>query len=219
MTETIDRLLAKGRLDSARIHVEAELLKQDKVQWDSDMMAEYDSLFKTHVVVVEAEIVDDIEIKEAYTFFTYEEDCISYSKWLTEVIVMQVETLPTYDENGVELTPLIPEITEMARPYVANDVTDKVNEFMSTYEAKVTKDAMLEALSEITVTTSKGNVFNGDDIARADMLSAILAGETIDQTSTTWKLANNSWVIVDISEMREASALSIQRKGEILSGV
>jgi len=73
------------------------------------------------------------------------------------------------------------------------------------------------ALSEITVTTSNNNTFDGDDIARADMMSAISASETLDQTSTMWKLANNSWKDIGVAEMKEAQALAIQAKGAILN--
>jgi len=82
-------------------------------------------------------------------------------------------------------------------------------------EAKETKQT---ALANITVTTTNGNTFDGDDIARSDMMSAITSADTLGMTETSWKLSDNSWATVDIAEMREALALSIQAKGVILNG-
>jgi len=82
-------------------------------------------------------------------------------------------------------------------------------------EAKATKQT---ALANITVTTTNGNTFDGDDTARSDMMSAITSADTLAMTETSWKLSDNSWATVDIAEMREALALSIQAKGSILNG-
>ena len=79
------------------------------------------------------------------------------------------------------------------------------------------KQAIQEALSNIVVTTSNGNTFDGDDVARADMLNAIIASETLGLTEHTWKLSDNSWKEITLDELKEASALAIQRKGEILA--
>ena len=78
------------------------------------------------------------------------------------------------------------------------------------------KTAVLLALSQITVTTIYGNTFDGDDIARADMSSAILASETLNLTEHNWKLADNTWKIVQLDELKDAHALAIQAKGDIL---
>ncbi len=74
------------------------------------------------------------------------------------------------------------------------------------------------ALNSITVTTSYGNEFDGDDIARSDMLSAIQAADTLQLTEHNWKLADNTWKVVSLAELKEASALAIQAKGTILAG-
>ena len=73
------------------------------------------------------------------------------------------------------------------------------------------------ALRAITVTTSNGNVFDGDDVARSDMTSAILAADTLQTTEHNWKLANNTWKLISLAELKEASALAIQAKGTILA--
>lgn len=110
---------------------------------------------------------------------------------------------------------------------------------------KATADAKAEALASLTVTTSNMNTFNGDETARTDMLSAITTSDylvsvataqynaiatptqqetddydlaIIEATQTAWKMANNEWVVITLDELKEALALSIKRKGEILVG-
>lgn len=80
------------------------------------------------------------------------------------------------------------------------------------------KQAKAEALVSITVTTTNGNTFNGDEVARIDMLSAITTAPILGLTEHSWKLADNSWVVITLDELKEALALAIQTKGQILSG-
>ena len=82
--------------------------------------------------------------------------------------------------------------------------------------AQVAKQAKLEALATLTVTTTAGNVFDGDDTARSDMMAAIQASEILGITSSNWKLADNSWKLIELTELKEALALAIQAKGTIL---
>jgi len=79
------------------------------------------------------------------------------------------------------------------------------------------KQAKLDSLAVLTVTTANGNTFDADDVARADMLSAIIASDTLGNTEQQWKMADNSWVLITLGELKEASALAIQAKGAILS--
>ena len=71
------------------------------------------------------------------------------------------------------------------------------------------------ALNSITVTVN-GNSFDGNETARGNMSSAILSAEIIGKTEDTWKLADNSEVIVPIGDLKEALALSIQEVGRIV---
>ena len=82
--------------------------------------------------------------------------------------------------------------------------------------AQVDKQAKLEALATLTVTTTAGNEFDGDDTARSDMMAAIQASEILGITSSNWKLADNSWKLIELAELKEALALAIQAKGTIL---
>lgn len=73
-----------------------------------------------------------------------------------------------------------------------------------------------QELSSIVVTTSKGNSFDGNETARLNMLSAIQTSELLGITENDWKLADNSIAVVDVSELKEALALSIQEVGNIV---
>lgn len=74
------------------------------------------------------------------------------------------------------------------------------------------------ALDSISVTTSFGKVFDGNDAARESMLSAIQASSVLNLTEYNWKLADNTWTVVTLDELKEAHALAIVRKGQILAG-
>ena len=78
------------------------------------------------------------------------------------------------------------------------------------------KQAKADALNSIKVTTTNGNTFDGNETARVNMTSAILSSEVIGMTEDTWKLADNTEVLVTIDELKEALALSIQEVGRIV---
>lgn len=92
--------------------------------------------------------------------------------------------------------------------------TQEELELIAAAEAKKLKNL---ALSTITVTTSSGKVFDGNETARINMLSALQASEFLNQTQAGWKLADNSVALVTVAELKEALALAIQRVGEIVT--
>ena len=71
-------------------------------------------------------------------------------------------------------------------------------------------------LSQLVITTTNGNVFDGNETARNNMLSAIVSAELINKTEEYWKLADNSLKLISIDELKEALALSIQEVGNIV---
>ena len=79
-----------------------------------------------------------------------------------------------------------------------------------------TKAAKELALNSITVITTNGNTFDGNETARGNMTSAILSAEVIGKTEDTWKLADNTSAVITITELKEALALSIQEVGRIV---
>lgn len=83
---------------------------------------------------------------------------------------------------------------------------------------KVRKKAEKEVtLRTLTVTTTNGHTFDGNETARNNMLSAIISAEFIGKTEEYWKLADNSTVLVHLTELKEALALSIQEVGRIVT--
>ena len=77
------------------------------------------------------------------------------------------------------------------------------------------KYAKTQALSTIVVTVND-KTFDGNETARTNMLSAILSADLIGKTEETWKLADNTKVLVTLVELRQALALAIQEVGRIV---
>lgn len=71
-------------------------------------------------------------------------------------------------------------------------------------------------LSQIVVTTTNGNVFDGNETARNNMVSAIMSADLFNKSEEYWKLADNSTKLVSLDELKEALALSIQEVGNIV---
>ena len=71
-------------------------------------------------------------------------------------------------------------------------------------------------LSQIFVTTSTGNVFDGNETARNNMVSSIMSADLFNKSEEYWKLADNSIKLVSLDELKEALALSIQEVGNIV---
>ena len=84
------------------------------------------------------------------------------------------------------------------------------------YETMQSKAEKALRLSQLVVTTTNGNVFDGNETARNNMLSAIVSAELINKTEEHWKLADNSTKLVSLDELKEALALSIQEVGSIV---
>ena len=71
--------------------------------------------------------------------------------------------------------------------------------------AKAKQDKLL-AVSQITVTTKSGNVFDGDELSQNRMGRAVTASNAGD--TTRWKLADNTQATVTHEELKEALLLS-----------
>jgi len=78
------------------------------------------------------------------------------------------------------------------------------------------KEAKKLALDSITVTTSNGNTFDGNETARINMVSAIAVADIAGITEKEWKLADNSIKVITLNELKEALLLSIQKVGDIV---
>ena len=128
----------------------------------------------------------------------------------------------------------IPEnLTFLARPSKAHDwdgkqwVLNQAKQSELDAQEKAIADAQLleqkraekqAALDSIIVITKSGRSFDGNETARVNMLSAITASEISGQAEAGWKLADNTLAMVNVSEIKEALALSIMRVGQIVAG-
>ena len=77
------------------------------------------------------------------------------------------------------------------------------------------KSAKKLALDNIVVDVD-GKLFDGNETARTNMLSAILSADLIGKTEETWKLADNTKVLITLVELKQALALAIQEVGRIV---
>ena len=79
-------------------------------------------------------------------------------------------------------------------------------------EKKAQRQAIVDA---ITVITSTGKVFDGNEDAQSRMSRAIQAAQIASIPSTTWVLANNVPTTVTLAELQEALVLSMQAMGAV----
>ena len=77
------------------------------------------------------------------------------------------------------------------------------------------KSAKKIALDNIVVDVD-GKLFDGNETARLNIISAIQASELFGLTETGWKLADNTAVLVTLDELKMALALSIEEVGRIV---
>jgi len=72
------------------------------------------------------------------------------------------------------------------------------------------KARLVATLAGLTVTTTNGNTFDANLESRGNMADAILASGILGITENIWRLADNTEVLVNITELREAHALALQ---------
>ncbi|MGI2024866.1 DUF4376 domain-containing protein [Shewanella glacialipiscicola] len=70
------------------------------------------------------------------------------------------------------------------------------------------------AVKSITVEVD-GLIFDGHEEAQRRMLSAMHISEEVGLTSTIWRLADNTEVVVTVDQIRQAHALSIIEQGKL----
>lgn len=76
-----------------------------------------------------------------------------------------------------------------------------------------------ELLASITVTTSSGKTFDGDELSQTRMSRALQIGEFTGQTSTAWKLADDTVHQVTYVELQEALTLAMIEVGRIVCAI
>lgn len=103
--------------------------------------------------------------------------------------------------------------------YLYSEITNTIEEvpfdYFSSNRAKIAKITKVESISNLTVITSTGKVFDGDEASQDRMVRAISIAGIVGQTTTNWKLADNTTVEVTLAELQEALALSGQAMSDI----
>ena len=129
MTKDIELALSKGKVKGAKALLQEYYKQEHYNSWLADKQAEYDELYQYEIIVPKqiAMLEDGTEelVAESYNKLVYQEDCPTFTDWLNETTVVQ-EAI--YEDD----TLVTPEVTEPVRPYVANDVTDKVEAYLTT---------------------------------------------------------------------------------------
>lgn len=80
------------------------------------------------------------------------------------------------------------------------------------------KERRLEAVNSVTVTSTSGKVFDGDEVSQDRMVRAISIAAITGQTTTDWKLADNTIVEVPLDELKEVLSLAGQEMSRIWLG-
>lgn len=74
--------------------------------------------------------------------------------------------------------------------------------------AKSLKTIRRTRVNKILATTASGKVFDGDELSQDRMIRAITIAKIDGDTSTHWKLADNTVVLVTLAELEEAVSLA-----------
>ena len=232
----LTRMIEKGKpLSVIRKKVEALALAEDKRAFDVAIRDEYNELFPTKRQATEEELreryeefkteVDNevgtnpldtyekwVELAPDWTEIPESEQPDGYMQfpdWPNETRVIQEAVEATYDEDGMVLTEAVAEVTELVRPYVAKDATDRVDAYIrqATIPSVVTmRQARLSLLQSGLLATVEGAITNGTDEAmkieweyatdvRRDWASLIALtgtlGMTAEQLDNLFRLANS----------------------------
>lgn len=151
----------------------------------------------------------------------------------TPIIHAQTRTkVSTADPRGEEFPPIIThELSEYIPPSIPSTLTDEelaalnlrrmddsIPGDLEMYD-KYMYNMRAENVNKLVVTTASGKEFNGDEKSQDRMLRAIQIAELVSETTTKWKLADNSIVDVSLSELKEALSLSGRAMSDIWLGI
>lgn len=208
--EKVNKLIEDGYLDEARQGLKEYYLALDYADWKKTRQVEYDVLFKTKEVVIEA-----TEEVEASSHFDYIDDCISFNDWLNETKTVLIGTETREDDNGVTYEKEIFE-EQLIRVYTPTNVTTLVNDYLKPYIDNLSKEEQLKNL-EITE-ISNGLQFYTDDKSLLDLMSADREAEKLgatDADSTLWKTVDGIKQVT-IADIRKAISTRLSNKAKIV---
>ena len=242
MTKKINRMIEDNRpLSAIQSEVKAELLRQDKASWMSEKQSEYNLLFPIYEDELVNITIDELELNpikylmtgsnsgdftdETKTYeckviidYSTDENYLTFTDWLNETIVITEAVEATYDEDGRVLTEAVAEVVELVREFVAPEVTeDMLDAYLNTNDGylKYLKSESNKIIESMTVTISSGKEFDANELARVNMMSAVISSEFAGLTETSWRLANNETTVVTLNELKEAVMLALVKFGQL----
>lgn len=80
------------------------------------------------------------------------------------------------------------------------------------------KNQKIRDVNTIIATTTSGKVFDGDEKSQDRMIRAIRIAEITGETTTMWKLFDNTVVDVTLDELKEAVSLAGKQMSNIWLG-
>ena len=94
---------------------------------------EYPQVQIEYITTEEVQVQETIDGEEVQKTITQEvrtpSNYVTFTDWLNETRVITEAVEATYDEDGMVLTEAVAEVTELVRPYIANDVTALVDAY------------------------------------------------------------------------------------------
>ena len=160
-------------------------------------------------VEVDGELVKEIVKEESV--ITEQIHCESFSGHPEHISMLRDRCLLYGVKLSIDDEKLIEEaMNNFTMP--SQEELDKINLDNLKVELKSTK---LIALDNIVVDVD-GKLFDGNETARLNIMSAIQSSELFRLTETGWKLADNTAVLVNLAELKMALALSMEEVGRIV---
>lgn len=231
----LERVIALGKNQNViRIFTESYLQGLEFAKWEESMKEEYDLLFPMYremtydeylVSRLDEEPVEEAEFDSVFRVdtrveidYSADENYLTFTDWLNETIVITEAVEATYDEDGRVLTEAVAEVVELVREFVAPEVTEAMLDvYLNTNDGylKYLKSESNKVIESMTVTISSGKEFDANELARVNMMSAVISSEFAGLTETSWRLANNETTVVTLNELKEAVMLALVKFGQL----
>lgn len=184
--------------------------------WFEQMQADYDLLFPETEEVTKLDADGNTVTETVDIDYSNNPDYLPFDEWMQ----VREELTGTRDiilDDGTPSTETYTYEGNLLREFIPQPVAASVSD-LSEYQA-MRKKQKYDAIANLTVTTTVGNIFDADELSRQRMADAILASQTTGLLGTQWKLTDNSIATVTYDELREAHALALQAFGEVILGV
>lgn len=115
-----------------------------------------------------------------------------------------------FESDGSQDFLISPEMRPMTSEEVEAHLNPAATEEQLYLKWKAKRQA---AVDSMVVVTSKGNAFDGHELAQARMARAVMLA--VEGETTPWILADNTVVLVDKAELQEALRLAGARQTEL----